>query len=107
MSDDHSKYENGTKSQKEIITALSSMTSDQIKEVQAQITVSEEWVNRYFAQFFQTAPQTTPERVNGEKESKTMKKRPQKPKNSHLEHLSFKMHGPCSEMVCFPVSVPH
>ncbi len=67
MSDDNSKYENGTQSEKEIKSALSKLTTDQIKEVRTQVTVNEEWVNRYFAQFFQGSPETTPEQVEGQR----------------------------------------
>ena len=52
MSDDTSKFDKGTRVEKEIKDQLAGMNADQLTEVMENVTVSQESVDRYFKDSF-------------------------------------------------------
>lgn len=60
MSDSHKKYQWGKADEYKIKTMLDNCSTEELVEIKANITRSEDALRRYFAEYFQDLPEPTP-----------------------------------------------
>jgi len=70
MSDDNSKYDNGTNMEAKIKSQLAQLTQDQLIDLKSNLTADMEHINRYFAEYFENLPSPDPAGVEVKAPSK-------------------------------------
>ena len=71
MSDDNGKWLIANREEEEIIAELSTLSTEELREVKASFTADEGEINRYFSEFFANLPEPTPEPVKETKVKST------------------------------------
>ena len=54
MSDSHAVYQQGRNEEKKIKSELEKLTTNELRELKSSISVDKEFVNRYFAEYFES-----------------------------------------------------